>query len=204
MPRRRRSGASGPLTRRTLRRLALLLAALAAAALADRAGLFGRAGDDLVRYDNQLAPVVRQVDGDTFDVGIPDAREGRATTRLRLWGVDTPETLHPDRPVEHFGPEASSYTRELTDGQTVRLRLLDRRSRDRHGRLLAYVYLGDGRMLNRLLVESGHAYADPRFQHPYDMEFRDLMNQARRERRGLWAEIQESQLPAYVHQGARR
>jgi micrococcal nuclease len=176
------------------------LLALASLAVADRAGWFGRGGDDLTRYDNQHAKVVHHVDGDTFDVDIPDTRQGRPTTRLRLWGVDTPETVKPNAAVDYFGPEASAFTKKMTLGQTVHLHVLHRRSRDKYDRLLAYVDLSDGRMLNRLLVEEGYAYADPRFSHPYQQEFAGLMREARRDHRGLWAQVQESQLPAYLRQ----
>jgi micrococcal nuclease len=189
---------------RTLRRAVLLAIALAGVAMADRAGIFGRGGDDITRYDNRQARVVHHVDGDTFDVDIPDTRQRRPTTRLRLWGVDTPETVYPGHKVDHFGPEASAFTDEATTGKTVRLHILTRRSRDKYGRLLAYVDLPDGQMLNRVLVERGYAYADPRFGHPYQREFGTLMNNARHDRRGLWADLVESDLPPYLRDRAPR
>ena len=190
--------ASSPARRRTWRRVFLLAFVLAGAAAADRAGVFGRGGDDVTRYDNHEARVVHHVDGDTFDVDIPDTRQHRPTTRLRLWGVDTPETVRPGQKVDHFGPQASALTDELTTGKTVRLHILARHARDKYGRLLAYVDLPDGQMLNRVLVERGYAYADPRFSHPYRREFESLMSNARHDRRGLWAAARESDLPPYL------
>ncbi len=196
--RRKSPGFFGPARRRSTFRLGFIAIAVFAIAAADRLGIFGNNSDDIARYDNQSAPVVHNVDGDTLDVGIPDSKNGYAHTRLRLWGVDTPETVDPRKPVEHFGPEASAYTKHLTAGQMVKLHLVARHTRDKYNRLLAYVELPDGQLLNRLLVENGYAYADPRYPHPYQQEFRSLMNKARREKRGLWADIKETDLPYYL------
>jgi endonuclease YncB( thermonuclease family) len=169
---------------------------------ADRLGVFGLAPpDDLARYDQQTFRVVHVVDGDTLDVGIPDGT--RSTTRVRLWGVDTPELARNDRPADPFGPEARRFTRKLADGQPVTLRLEARRTRGRYGRLLAYVLLPDGRMLNRLLVEQGYAYADPRFEHSLKRQFASLQKRAIRRRVGLWAEITRRELPSYYRQSLR-
>jgi micrococcal nuclease len=92
------------------------------------------------------ARVQRVVDGDTVRfVGIG---------RVRLIGVDTPEVYGH---VECFGPEASAFTKSLlAPGTTVRYRV-GAEPRDRYGRLLAYVWLHDGQLLNRMLVERGFA-----------------------------------------------
>lgn len=173
---------------------------LALTVLADQAGLFGRSDDDLSRYDGRTFTVVRCIDGDTLAI---DARDGwSASTTVRLWGVDTPETVKPDTPVQHFGPEASAFAKQLTLNQPVRLELVPQRTRDKYKRLLAYVYLPDGRMLNLLLVETGHGYADPRFDHPYRMRFSQAMQQARRAGLGLWAEARPPDLPNYLHRQA--
>jgi micrococcal nuclease len=194
----RRTG--GPVRRRILRRTALAALALVGVFAIDRLGVFGAGGDDFTRYDNHAFRVVKHVDGDTFDVDIPDPHRHKRTTRLRLWGVDTPETVKPGAKIDHFGPEASLFTDEQTTGKIVRLHLLARHTRDKYGRLLVYVDLPDGQMLNRVLVERGYAYADPRFGHPYQREFATLMNQARHNRRGLWADYQEADLPEYLRE----
>lgn len=186
--------------RRGLPKALALAAALLALALADRAGLFGANQDDLARYDGRSFEVVHHVDGDTFDLGVRDTRNGYATTRVRLWGVDTPETKRPDTPVQHFGPEASAFTERATKERAVRVELLEHRTRDRHGRLLAYVTLPDGRQLNRLLVEEGYAYADPRFEHPRRRDYAEAMTRARQARRGLWRQLRPSDLPGYLPQ----
>ncbi len=87
-----------------------------------------------------LATVTEVVDGDTVVVAFPG---GRSET-VRLLGVDTPETVDPDEPVECYGPEASAFTHARLDGRQVRLEK-DREERDRYGRLLAYVYVDDVR-----------------------------------------------------------
>lgn len=99
--------------------------------------------------------VVEVIDGDTIDVSVAGRRE-----RVRLIGVDTPESVDPDRPVQCFGPEASAYTeRLLPPGTEVRLER-DEVSRDRYGRLLAYVWrVEDDLLVNLELVATGHADA---------------------------------------------
>ena len=184
-------------------KLLIAVAAIAAVVIDDRSGLFDRtvtdsgtiAGDRL-RYDGKAFRCSRVIDGDTFDLDIPDGPH--ATTRVRLWGVDTPELAHDDRPADHFGPEAAAYTRSLVEGRTVTLQLEpDGNTRGRHGRLLAFVILPDGRMLNRLLVETGHAYADPRYQHHLTDEFHTLQSHAHEARQGLWKDIRPADLPTY-------
>lgn len=133
-----------------------------------------------VPADLQEALVVNVVDGDTIDVLI-DGRE----ERVRYIGIDTPETVHPDLPVECFGPEASARNGELVGGETVGLER-DVSERDDFGRLLRYVWLGE-RMVNAVLVEEGYAYA---VNYPPDLRYAqhlaDLEVLAHRANRGLW------------------
>lgn len=182
---------------RRLGKLLLIIAAVAALVLADRYGVFGRQPTaDRADYDGLTVTCVKVVDGDTLDVDIPDGRH--ATTRIRLWGVDTPETVKDNTPVQHFGPEATALTKRLALDKPVTLRLEPNATpRDKHGRLLAYVMLPDGRMLNRVLLETGHAYADPRYDHHLRDEFLDLQARALKQRQGLWKEAHSSDLPYY-------
>ena len=99
------------------------------------------------------AQVVNVVDGDTITVSIGD----RLYT-VRYIGIDTPETVHPSKPVQWMGAEASAANAALVEGQTVYLEK-DVSETDRYGRLLAYVYLADGRMVNEELVRLGYAYS---------------------------------------------
>jgi len=127
------------------------------------------------------AHVVRVVDGDTFEA-IIDGRE--ETVRLIL--VDTPETVHPSKPVEPFGPEASQYAKETLEGKDVRLEL-DVSERDQYGRVLAYVWIGD-RMFNEMLLEKGLARVAV---FPPDVKyvdrFREIEKEAKRKGIGIWS-----------------
>lgn len=96
------------------------------------------------------AEVLRVVDGDTIEVEL-----GGRSEDLRLIGVDTPETVKPGAPVDCFGPQASEFSKRLLSGERVTLRF-DRELRDRFGRLLAYVYLGDT-FVNAELIRGGYA-----------------------------------------------
>lgn len=176
---------------------ALFLVAAVLLGLLDRAGWFGRRQDpDLPRYNDKTFTVVHVVDGDTLDVSLPDGNH--PTTRIRLWGVDTPETVRPEHPVEHFGPEASAFTKRATLNQQVRLELLAHDTRDKYHRLLAYVYLPDGTLLNRELIAEGYGYADPRFDHPKKSEFLRLQRIARKEKKGLWKHPNSKDFPDYL------
>ena len=147
--------------------VAVVVAFVVALVVADRHGLFGRAPvPDRRKYHGGNFRVARVLDGDTLDIDVPDDRYNSVHTRIRLWGIDTPEIEKRDRSADHFGPEASAMTHSLCDGKTVRIELEPvRDTRGVHGRLLAYVILPDGRMLNRLLIQEGYGYADPRFAH---------------------------------------
>ena len=191
--------------RQALRRaikLGAVALAVALMVLADRVGLFGRGPEsDSETYNRGTFRVTHVVDGDTLDVDTPDTLTGRATTRVRLWGVDTPETVKPGSAVEHFGPEASDFTERLCQGKTVRLELVAGKTRGKYGRLLAYVTLPDGKMLNAELIERGFGYADPRFTHPRLGEFGDLQRKAMRGRKGLWKNVRPDDLPYYYRTG---
>lgn len=162
----------------------------------DRLGLLGtQTNSDYEKYHDRTFAVVRVIDGDTFDIDIPDGKY--ESTRIRLWGVDTPETVKPDSPVEHFGPEASRFTKQQCLNKTVRLELLPDKTRGKHGRLLAYVYFPDGTMLNAQLISEGYGYADPRFDHPRKKDFAKLQKQARDAKLGLWKAVRNQDLPYY-------
>jgi micrococcal nuclease len=130
------------------------------------------------------ATVVRVVDGDTVVFDIDGQRE-----TVRLIGIDTPETVKPDSPVECFGPEASAATKELLpEGTEVRLER-DIEPRDDYDRLLAYAHRAeDGLFVNLELVRQGYAVLltfPPNVAHVDD--FVDAAEEARAARRGLWA-----------------
>lgn len=128
--------------------------------------------------------VVAVVDGDTLDVELAGTVE-----RVRLIGVDTPETVKPNTPVECFGKEASAFTRQLLGGQTVYVEDdPSQDTRDRYGRLLAYVWLADGRLANLELVAGGYAYEYTYDQpYKYQQQFKQAQQDAQAAQRGLWS-----------------
>lgn len=107
-----------------------------------------RLSDDEPR--SATAYVTRAVDGDTIEVRLDGETED-----VRYIGVDTPETVKPDTPVQCFGPQASRFNHRLVERRRVRLVFGEER-RDVYGRLLAYVYL-QGRFVNAELVRRGLA-----------------------------------------------
>ncbi len=128
--------------------------------------------------------VERVVDGDTFVLASGE--------RVRLIGIDTPETVHPSRGVEPYGKQASDFSKSLLAGKRVRL-VYDVQVRDRYGRLLAYVYLSDGTFVNAELVKRGFAQVST---YPPNVKHQDtflaLQREARSAQRGLWGVAQEA------------
>ena len=132
--------------------------------------------------------VTRVVDGDTVIVRFSPPPKGFGPTeRVRLIGIDAPESVRPGTPVQRFSEEAAEYARRHLSGEKVTLRF-DRDLRDRYGRVLAYLYLDDGAFFNARMIEDGCAYAYTKYPFRFLKEFRDLERRARREGRGLWAE----------------
>ena len=124
--------------------------------------------------------VLRVVDGDTIEADVDGEEED-----VRYIGVDTPESVKPDTPVECYGLEASHFNERLVEGKTVHLEY-DAEQRDVYGRLLAYVYLGD-EFVNAELVRRGYAQT---LTIPPNTRFADLFARLEREasddERGLW------------------
>jgi micrococcal nuclease len=149
------------------------LLALAAVALAlGGCGSSSSAGD-------ATAQVRRVVDGDTILL--------TSGERVRLIGVDTPESVKPGTPVQCYARRASAFTHALLDGARVRL-VYGAEKRDRYGRLLAYVYRArDGLFVNAELVRRGYARTleiAPNTGHA--RQFAALASGARRDGKGLW------------------
>jgi endonuclease YncB( thermonuclease family) len=168
--------------------VAVTLGVAALLVLADRGGLLLYRGDDLARYDGRTFRVTRVIDGDTLDLDAPDGND--RYTRVRLWGVDTPEMARrdPPRSAEPYAQAASEFTRRLASGQTVRLTLEPHRLRGTYGRLLAFVELPDGTLLNESLLSAGLARADGRWSHRYLKRFERLEQAARQGGAGLWGD----------------
>lgn len=141
-----------------------------------------------VTPDIAAAEVVEVIDGDTVILSF-DGRE----ESVRLIGVDTPETRHPDRPVECFGPEATGFAEGLLPtGTHVRVER-DVEHRDDYGRLLGYVYrLSDDVFVNYELVRQG--FAVPLSIQPnttYASLFVDAARAAQESGSGLWTQCAE-------------
>lgn len=145
-----------------------------------------RSGDDRAPDDAGTGRLVRVTDGDTLVV-----RRGGENDRVRLVGIDTPEVRGPYTREECFGPQASARMRALlAPGDAVRLETDPTQdTRDRTGRLLAYVYRsGDTRSLNEQMVLEGFARTYVFRGHPFVLaaRFSDLERRARQARRGMW------------------
>lgn len=130
--------------------------------------------------------VKKVVDGDTIEI----ERFGRKET-VRLIGVDTPETLDPRKPVQCFGREASEYSKNLLAGREIRIEpdpLVG--ERDKYNRLLAYVWLDENQLVNKMLVAGGyaHEYTYRSQAYKYQQLFKDSERQAKMAGNGLWAE----------------
>jgi micrococcal nuclease len=149
------------------------------------------------QLEEGLHEVRRAVDGDTLLL--------TSGARIRLQGVNTPETVKPDHPVEAWGPEASQFTKDFIEKAGHRVRLtfsLDRK--DRYDRFLAFVWDGDV-MLNEELVRAGLAYArrDYRYSEAMKRRFTQVQEEARRAGRGIWS-TQETEQESGALSDARR
>ena len=129
--------------------------------------------------------VVKVVDGDTLSIDI----DGQKQT-LRLIGIDTPETVHPSKPVECFGREASAKAKEILAGQSIRIEKdTTQGDLDKYGRLLVYVFLKDGTNFNMMMIKQGFAYEYTyNLPYKYQQEFKLAEQTAREQKIGLWAD----------------
>ena len=128
--------------------------------------------------------VTAYVDGDTFKVDM-----NGTTETIRLIGVDTPETKKPNTPVQCYGPEASAFTKKtlLAGGNSVRLEADPKDdNRDQYGRLLRYVYLPDGTLLEQQIIEGGYGFAYTLFPFSKKQDFETYQATAQAAYRGLW------------------
>jgi len=124
--------------------------------------------------------VERVVDGDTLLLA--------GGERVRLLGIDAPESVKPNSPVEAFGPEASEAVRDYIRAAGDRIRLETENKRDKYGRLLGVAWAGDI-CINEALVEAGLARVEQQYSYPQSLKSRLLAAEARARaaRRGIWA-----------------
>ncbi len=143
-----------------------------------------KAGKSVETHQPGLYRIVRFSDGDTITVNM----NGNDET-IRFIGVDTPETHDPRKPVQCYGPAASAFTKNTITaaGSMVRLAADSlSNNRDRYNRLLRYVYLPDGTLLNLKLIREGYGFYYPYFPFSKSKDFETAQKQAQAEYRGLW------------------
>ena len=140
-----------------------------------------------------MGTVTRVVDGDTAEITVDGAKR-----RVRFLGVDTPETVHPNKPVQFFGPEASAFTKESLTGKRVWLEY-DKNPQDRYSRHLAYIWTAKPKSINTETIRRDMfnakmllgGYAKVMIIKPnnrYAQQFKEFEAEARNSRRGLWAQ----------------
>ncbi len=126
--------------------------------------------------------VTKFYDGDTIAINMNGSIE-----KVRLIGVDTPETHDPRKAVQCFGQAGADFTKNLIGDQKLRLEADPiNQNRDRYNRLLRYVYLPDGRLVNAEIIKQGYGFAYLSFPFTKSDEFRQLQTEAREQNRGLW------------------
>lgn len=129
--------------------------------------------------------VIKVVDGDTIDVDMNGEKK-----RIRLIGINAPESVAPNQPIECFGKEASTYLHSLLTGKNIQLIADPSQSdQDKYGRLLRYVFLGNID-INQQLLKEGYAkeYTYNNKAYQYQQEFRQSEAQAKIAKVGLWQE----------------
>jgi micrococcal nuclease len=154
--------------------------------------------NDTEKYHRKSFKVIYIVDGDTLHIDIADGKYDH--TKVRLLGIDTPETEHQKQQAMYYAAEATEFATQLALNKEVTV-ILDAKSppRDKYNRLLAHLELKDGRFVNDLLVRNGFAYADLRFDNDRFDTYVALQDEAIRSRNGLWKGIKKNQLPTWLH-----
>ena len=151
---------------------------------------------DFEKYNSNTFTVINVVDGDTLDINCPDGQN--RYTRIRLLGIDTPE-INTKSGEMYFAKEASEFTRKTSLGKQVTI-YLDEPSgtRDKYGRLLAYVLLPDNVFLNEILLSDGFAYSYTKYRHSYYNKYNQLESRARTNKKGLWLNVKPDQFPQWL------
>jgi micrococcal nuclease len=137
---------------------------------------------------SEIVSIVRVVDGDTIIV-----KMNGVDKKVRLMGLNTPETVDPRRLVQCFGKEASDKAKMTLSGQEVKIETDPTQdTHDKYGRLLAYVFLSDGTLFNKMMIEEGYGY-EYTYQIPYkyQKEFKNAQIHARESKKGLWGAMCE-------------
>lgn len=150
--------------------------------LASYYGWFNKLNQTAITTEPGQYKVARFIDGDTIAVDM----NGKVET-IRFIGVDTPETHKPNTPVQCYGPSAAALTKNLIGDSPVKLALdPESTNRDRYDRLLRYVYLPDGTLLNLKIIQLGYGFYYPYFPFTKSQEFKSAQDKARASHFGLW------------------
>jgi len=173
-------------TKRQKRKILILVISLAitgSLSIAQKHGLLNSAGQSIQQAQPGLYSITEFSDGDTITVDM----NGRDEV-IRFIGVDTPETHDPRKAVQCFGVRASEFTKSLIGNNKVRLEsdVLDT-NRDRYNRLLRYVYLPDGRLVNAEIIKQGYGFAYTGFPFSKMDKFVGYQKTAREQNLGLWS-----------------
>jgi len=156
--------------------------------LGQRYGWFDSAKQTAQVNQPGLYRVIRFDDGDTIVVDMNGAKE-----TIRFIGVDTPETHDPRKAVQCFGQAASNFTKTFISTNNVRLEADPlNTNRDRYNRLLRYVYLPNGTLVNAEIIKQGYGFAYLSFPFTKAEEFRQYQTAAREQGKGLWSNCQPS------------
>lgn len=176
------------MNKRQKRRLINILIALLAAVvvLLQQRSYLQQPATNTKQVIEQSTPGLYQVtkfdDGDTIQVDM----EGKKET-IRFIGVDTPETHDPRKPIQCFGKAAAAFTKNVIGENRVRLEADPTNSnRDRYQRLLRYVYLPDGTLVNKKIIAEGYGFALVSFPFQKMEEFKAVQVTAREQNKGLW------------------
>ncbi|HSX44111.1 MAG TPA: thermonuclease family protein [Candidatus Saccharimonadales bacterium] len=152
-------------------------------------GWFNKASQTVQTTQPGLYHVVEFVDGDTIVVDMNGKNE-----KLRFIGVDTPETHDPRKAVQCFGMAAAGFTKQFIGANNVRLEADPlNTNRDRYGRLLRYIYLPNGTLVNAEIIKQGYGFAYTGFPFTKSDEFLNYQKEAREANRGLWSSCQPQQ-----------
>lgn len=177
------------MNKRTKRKVINLIASIVILTLTiflQQQGYLQQTSDITKQTVQQSTPGLYQVlkfdDGDTIQVDM----EGKKET-IRFIGVDTPETHDPRKPIQCFGKAAAEFTKNTIGQNRVRLEADPTNSnRDRYQRLLRYVYLPDGTLVNLKIITEGYGFATVGFPFTKMEEFKTAERLARENNKGLW------------------
>ena len=163
---------------------------LVALIIADQCGwLLVRNTDDVQTYHGRRFQVVRIIDGDTLEIDEPDRVQHQSVTRVRLCGIDCPETARSDQPAEPWARQAVEFNRRTIGQATITLILETTRTRDTFGRLLAHIELDDGHNLNAALLDAGFARVEERWPHSQLSRYAQIEHSARKMAVGMWSTV---------------